>query len=389
MGFGGIIASALAGGVAGAAGSMAESLLEEQKNEAQRLRDEALASLAQKTYAANKQTDIANIVPTAEATAKGMGITTPVEAARAGQITKATEDARVAADLAKPVAVPAGSALVKPGTGETIVEARAPQLAPEVASFYKQNEKFLRAQTDALLSGAKEKPNGPKLIEKEIGPPGNTTAVIYDQNSGAYGVWVPGKPAVPEKSQWFGLARPIPGQPAVDAHIEWRGPDGRPLPGGIDDLYKDAASARSKRTDGVATPKTSGPSQSPAESGPQSSRIPPEVQRERDDKRLQILSDELEAETDPANRAAIQADMANIRRKMGADKPAAPAQVRAAAGVAAATTPPPAAVEYLQSHPESAADFDLKYGPGSARRAMKGSRSAAGSIGGIVNSGSQ
>jgi hypothetical protein len=88
-----------------------------------------------------------------------------------------------------------------------------------------------------------------------------------------------------------------------------------------------------------APPVTSnGTSFSTTPSGAPVSQVPPAIQAARDDPRRAILSDELKTETDPVNRAKIQAELLRVGAKPGANPgPIAPPQPYAAA-------PPPGAV---------------------------------------------
>jgi hypothetical protein len=68
-----------------------------------------------------------------------------------------------------------------------------------------------------------------------------------------------------------------------------------------------------------------------------------------------------------AKAAAAQQSAANMSATPGSVPAATPPQV---ASPAAQSSPPQGAVEYLRKNPSLAADFDAKYGPGAAKRAL-------------------
>lgn len=77
---------------------------------------------------------------------------------------------------------------------------------------------------------------GPKLIKfEDTNPDGTKSTRLVDENTGAYGRVVPGKPAVPGKSHIFGANEPD--SPAEPERMEWFDASNRPLPGGVASLY--------------------------------------------------------------------------------------------------------------------------------------------------------
>lgn len=105
MSWGGVIASALAGGAAGAMGSVAKDIDDEQKAAIQAKRDAALAKLAQETHKVNAETSakvaLDNVGPMAKAASDAKSANVEQDAATANKQSDLTRASRTADDQAK------------------------------------------------------------------------------------------------------------------------------------------------------------------------------------------------------------------------------------------------------------------------------------------------
>lgn len=107
------------------------------------------------------------------------------------------------------------------------------QKPQELLDYYKANANRLNAEARAIEQGLKygQKPALPNIkVEKDA------DGQIYnvDTTSGAIGVIQPGQPAVKGETRWLGPNDPD--KPATAPNINWS-LNGKPLPGGLGDLY--------------------------------------------------------------------------------------------------------------------------------------------------------
>jgi hypothetical protein len=272
MGWGGVIASAVAGGVSGAAQAGVDDIVEQQKQAALRLRDQSLAELQRGTYAANKQVDIAAIGPEADAKAAAASRNAGTLGAAKGaedlaafnggdqQVmeSKGSFDTaqKQALEAAKPV--PPGYA-IRTGTDENGNPTW--QQSPN-----KYGDAYVDALTQDKLADAAKKQaeaaavgtKGGKTLVPNIMNAEGAPGYVMDKTSGALGRIVPYQEGTPAQKNL--IFPDTPGTPAVQHSIEWT-KDGKPVK--LDDLYAQLQ----KNEDAAADYKA-------AKTGDQASRTP-------------------------------------------------------------------------------------------------------------------
>lgn len=240
MGWGGVVASALAGGVAGVGEAMYQDQVEKDKNEAQKQRDAALAQLAQQTHAVNTAETIRqtneNAPIAAQNAANAYSALTPATVERTRQEGVNATDERIREDAAKPKIVPRESRLVV--DGKVVLEGDMRTLTPEEQDLINQRIETEKAKQESLRAGAdlkESKANAPQKADmanfKDIK---GADGVQYDSNTMITRKYVEGGPAIPGKE---GIGIPFtdykigakPGKPSDPGHWEFFDQDMQPM----------------------------------------------------------------------------------------------------------------------------------------------------------------
>lgn len=242
MGWGGVIASALAGGAASAMTSIAGSLDDQMKAEIQAKRDAQLSKLRQEEHAANKkldaQVELDSMRPKAEmanqlanefapdANARAAAATRSQiepEAEKAGAIEKAKE-------AEKTHTLSAGQRLVK--GDKVIIEGEPRVLTEEEAEYWNARTEAERARAGFLTAkgdnagaggGKEKKPAAEKWKESGKGSEGGKLSV--EEHTGYTQEVVPGTKERPEERRWLGPNKPA--VPATEARVIYRDPSGK------------------------------------------------------------------------------------------------------------------------------------------------------------------
>jgi hypothetical protein len=297
-GFGTVALEGLFGAIGGAGQAAASQALLEQKDQMDALREQRLSALRTKEYAANLQANVAS--------APAM-----IAAQTPGIIDRLTQEQKIkdASEAAKPRVMAPGSTLVTPGTpgtpgvtptdaaesGGTLDEGAgatpgtpdktftAPtKLSPGQEAYYQAHADEAKALTaryqaeaDAINRGERYNSQNQKpkvtLLDKDQG-------LLKDENTGAIGYVIPGKPAKAGVSHVFGADEPA--QPATMPTTVWFDPgSGKALANGLDDLYPKKKAAKAAASAAPAsTPAPSDNSTDTAESAgapPTSASAPP------------------------------------------------------------------------------------------------------------------
>lgn len=335
MGYGGIIASALAGAVSGGGQAAVDDITMRQKDEMERIRQERLASL----QLGNQK---AMLDYTVKSTNDNAATATANEVARQNALTpgivdRATRERRGAADVdaMKPQKMSAGESIYDPKTKTTEFTAPIKDITPEDKKYKEAQAKeldahadFYKAQAEDLRAngkgkGAEAKPDLPKIIKSKDAD-GNE--VLIDERSGAIGKVVPGTPAEPPgETGMLWWKKEKPGKPGTNTSIQWTEPDGTPIEGGIESKYPDmmkrsakanAVSGKNEDTGGGNRPVSTS-----AGSFAGATASKPNVyvngKNPNDAERLGILQRELADATTQQNRDAINSEIKMLSKKMG------------------------------------------------------------------------
>ena len=266
LGLGGIVASALAGGVSGAGQGLATDAIEQQKQQALALQAQQLASLNQQTYTANlaskAASDLVTTGPQAAATAKAASDNVATTAATQATITGAVDDAK------------AQSAAEAPLTNEQILRGTERDAANKRQETYQKQmadaatERAAAATTNASTrsDGTSSKPPPADVwTVRKTDSDGNITSVSK-LVPGVMMTSIQGQDAVPPKpgdtlgNLTGGLIgnKAKPGVPAVN-------PDEKYFFGGKEisvDQYQTMLAARTGKSAALpasSSPSTSGP----------------------------------------------------------------------------------------------------------------------------------
>jgi hypothetical protein len=242
MSWGGVIASALAGGAAGAMGSVAKDIDEQQKSAIQAKRDATLAQLARENHKANAQAsadiDLAQIPLKAAATNDALNAastdanTREVAAikAKAPAMAEAAGKLTAAQEAEKFHTLSPGVRLVK---GDKVVIDGAPrELTAEEADYFnaradearaRGNQAQAKADKTEAGSGAKPdkvKAEKPFAWEAEKG----SREWSQDKTTGYYKRVISGKAGDPGSSGFLGMGKRDP-VPASEGVTEYYAPD--------------------------------------------------------------------------------------------------------------------------------------------------------------------
>jgi len=120
----------------------------------------------------------------------------------------------------------------------------------ELLDLYKAQADRLNAESSAIRQGFKYGPKDGRPALPQIKVERDSDGKIYnvDTTSGAVGLLVPGQPAVPGETRWFGPNDPD--TPATQPQIQWS-LNGKPLQNGLSDLYP---AIRERTTGSTAAP---------------------------------------------------------------------------------------------------------------------------------------
>ena len=297
MSWGGIIGSALAGGAAGAMGSVASDIGDQQKAALQRQRDEALAKLQRESHAVELQQTADSAIKNAPAVAAAQrdayAQQTPLEVDRAKQIdaTKSENRTRI---------IPAGSRLTD-NEGNVLVDAQEkPQtpeekakIASEIANLNASAEEHRAAA--AKNRAAAENPKSDKTTKFDVpnwqpapqfGKGGDAKNWSYDANSGTVKHVIPGQAAVPEDkglvNRWLGTGSDAKPAKAPVVETFTVGDDGSLLPMTASEYasrYPKSAQGKAQADEsGASTPAPAAPVTPAATSKPaQPQLVPPKL----------------------------------------------------------------------------------------------------------------
>jgi len=219
MSWAGIIASAAAAGGAGAMGSVAQDIGDQQKAEIQRQRDKALADLAQQTHKANLQAGVDSTLQNADAMTaakvKEQAALEPGKVQEAGDIEAVKNKTRI---------VPSGSRLID-NDGNIIVDAVEKPMSDEERALYKARVANELASADAHRSTAEknraaaENPKSDKTTKFDVPDfkpaPNLGRNFSIDTKTGITKEEIKGSAAVPEDKGILGTG--IGGSPAKEA----------------------------------------------------------------------------------------------------------------------------------------------------------------------------
>lgn len=106
----------------------------------------------------------------------------------------------------------------------------------DVALKKAQADYWEGAKTNEANARAAAAANGKAVMPKIVKVSGENGDYLVDENSGAVGVIVPGSPA--KDAVWHAFSKNEPATPEVLQHTKWATADGRPLPNGPFELYR-------------------------------------------------------------------------------------------------------------------------------------------------------
>lgn len=257
------------GAVAGAGEAVANTAILEQKEQIEKLREQRLSALRTQEHATNVQTDITakrgeqeyqqkrigdfykgTQLPATTTTVDGQdaaesggtlteGATTTTQPSRRDQASSRLEKAKQFGDAGIINQAYTEDKDIRADEDQQrklkLEESKVGIEAGHGVMYQALAEKY-RAEAAAITNGERYRgqPNAAPIItektDKETGK-----SFLLDTHSGAMGTIVPGQDAAPEKTHWFKASEP--GKPAVPMHVEWSDSAGRPLKGGIEELY--------------------------------------------------------------------------------------------------------------------------------------------------------
>lgn len=238
MGWGGVIASGLAGALGGAGEGLAQVGIMEQKAEIERMRDERLAELRSKEnaqlskmrtneHATNAATDIANIGARNAATSAAKASTSATDAATEGEMTyqKAAGTAKAAGEARGKYSFEAAGGIYDPVTKEWAVPPTRPKSDEE-------NE-LIKARTAEAYAGANAHNARAAAVGKEKadktdiklakGKDDEGNPVTQDMNTGWRQVITAGKPEKKGSDGILGFGKKE-GKPAIPSTTSWEEP---------------------------------------------------------------------------------------------------------------------------------------------------------------------
>lgn len=243
-GWGGVIASALAGGTAGAMSSVAKDIDEQQKAALQAQRDQRLAELARETHKINAQAsaqvDIETAGPKAKAISDAKAATAEQDAATVNKVSDLTRPSRTADQQATEDTKynKYGNEVWKGGKKIGTVE-KDPEDERRAKELHDARVESLTAGAEAKRAAASKldrsgepkdpkEPKTPKIPDSKWKQVEGQDGVFVDDVTGWRRVEIPAVKAKPEETNWRGkvIKEAVPEQ---KARVEFQDSSGKPV----------------------------------------------------------------------------------------------------------------------------------------------------------------